>query len=368
MLNRNELRHLMALHCVPNLGDTSVKKLIHHVGSAEGVFKEKKEHLLKIEGITPFRLKEFNPKIILDLADEELNFIDSNNISVLCFKDDEYPKLLKQCYDAPLLIFTKGNFNLQNRPIISIVGTRNATPYGASMCEKLIAELAVLNPVIVSGFAYGIDITAHKAALDNGLQTIACLAHSLNQVYPRVHERYVAAILNNGGLFTEFWSSDPFNRENFLKRNRIIAGMSEATIVVESAEKGGSLVTADIANSYHRDVLVFPGKATDNFSRGCNALIKTQQAQMIESAADLVYLLGWDLDEKKQQPVQTELFVALSEEEEKVVGYLKQQGKELLDHIALGCRLPTYKTASILLDLEMKGLVQPLPGKQFQLT
>ncbi|MCW5519990.1 DNA-processing protein DprA [Aureitalea sp. L0-47] len=368
MLSRIELRHLLALQRVPNLGDTSVKKLIHHVGSAEGVFKESRKNLLKIEGITSFRLKEFNPKIILDLADEELAFIHSNEISVLHFKDEDYPNLLKQCYDAPLLIFTKGSFNLKNRPIISIVGTRNATTYGATMCEKLVSELAVLNPVIVSGFAYGIDIIAHKAALASGLQTISCLAHGLNQIYPRVHEKYVSAILNNGGLFTEFWSNDAFNRENFLKRNRIIAGMSEATIVVESAEKGGSLVTADIANSYDRDVFAFPGKASDNFSKGCNALIKTQQAQMIESAADLIYLLGWDLDTKKQQPVQTELFVSLSEEEEKVVSYLRQEGKEILDIIALGCQLPTYKTASILLNLEMKGLVQPLPGKQFQLT
>jgi DNA processing protein len=234
------------------------------------------------------------------------------------------------------------------------------------MCEKLVAELAVLNPVIVSGCAYGIDIIAHKAALDHGLQTIACLAHGLNQIYPRVHEKFVAPILRNGALFTEFWSSDPFDRNNFLKRNRIIAGMSEATIVVESAEKGGSLVTADIANSYNREVFAFPGKASDNFSKGCNALIKTQQAQMIESAADLVYMMGWDLGNKKRQPVQTELFVSLSEEEEKVMTYLKQEDKEMLDLIALKCELPVCKTASILLNLEMKGLVQPLPGKQFQ--
>ena len=367
MLSRNELRHMLALQRVPNLGDTSVKKLIHHVGSAEGVFKEKRERLFKIEGITPFRLKEFNPKIVLDQADDELAFVESNDISILCYRDEDYPARLKQCYDAPLLLLTNGNYHLENRPVISIVGTRNATSYGVLMCEKLITDLAVLNPVIVSGLAYGIDIVAHRSALDNRLQTIACLAHGLNQIYPREHQKYVPQILENGGLFTEFWSNDPFNRENFLKRNRIIAGISEVTIVVESAEKGGSLVTTDIANSYNREVFAFPGKASDTFSKGCNALIKSQQAQMIESASDLIYLMGWDIQDKKP-PVQTELFVSLTGEEEKVVDYLRREGKVQLDLIGIKCGIPMHKTASLLLQLEMKGLVRPLPGKLFQLA
>ncbi len=366
MLTKIELRYLLALLCVPNLGDTSVKKLIHHTGSAEAVFKEKKSNLLKIDGISPFRLREFHPKILLGKSEDELAFIESNNISCLFFKDESYPRWLKQCLDAPVLIFTKGKFNLIDRPVVSIVGTRNATPHGIAACERFVSELAALNPVIVSGFAYGIDIIAHRAAMENGLQTIACLAHGLNRIYPGKHSRFVPRILEHGGLFTEFWSSDPFDRNNFLRRNRIIAGMSEATVVIESAEKGGSLVTADIANSYNRDVFAFPGRVSDVFSRGCNALVKTQQAHLIEGAADLVYMMGWELEKKKAIPHQTELFTSLTEEESKLLSLLKDSGKELLDSIAISSGLPIHRVSSLLLNLEMKGLVRPLPGKLFE--
>ena len=366
MFSKNELRCLLALQRVPNLGDASVKKLIKRIGSAEGIFKEKIRDLQKIEGINAFRLKDFRPKIVLDEADEELKFIEDNNIRCLHFLDPEYPGGLKHCIDAPIVIFSKGNFNLNNRYIIAVVGTRNATSHGKMACEALISELAPLNPVIVSGFAYGIDIIAHRAALKHGLQTIVCLAHGLNQIYPKPHYRHVPQILENGALFTEFWSSDPFDRTNFLKRNRIIAGMSEATVVIESAEKGGSLVTADIANSYNREVFAMPGRITDTLSRGCNNLIKTQQAHLLSSAADLVYLMGWDLDRKSEIPVQIELFPNLNKNEERVYNFLKGKEKELFDQISLECMLPSHKTASVLFNLEIKGLVRPLPGKIFQ--
>ena len=318
------------------------------------------------EGIGAFRLRDFHPKIVLDQAEEELRFIEENDIHCLHYLGSDYPFRLKHCLDAPILIFSQGNFNLNNKFIISVVGTRNATPHGREACEAFISEIAPLKPIIVSGFAYGIDIVAHKAALKHGLQTIVCLAHGLNQIYPKIHRNYVRQILENGALFTEFWSSDPFDRNNFLKRNRIIAGMSEATVVVESAEKGGSLVTADIANSYNREVFAMPGRVTDMLSRGCHNLIKTQQAHLLSSAADLVYLLGWDLDRKPKPSVQTQLFPTLTREEELVYDYLKDHQKEQLDSIGIGCNLPSYKTATILFDLEMKGLVRPLPGKLFQ--
>lgn len=366
MLSKNELRCLLALQRVPNLGDASVKKLIKHVGSAEGVFKEKKQQLQQIEGIGAFRFRDFQPKIILDEAEEELKFIEDNDIQYHHFLNPEYPSRLKHCIDAPILIFSKGKFNLKNKYIISIVGTRNATSHGKRACEKLISELAPLNPIIVSGFAYGIDIAAHTAAIKHGLQTIVCLAHGLDQIYPKTHKKYVPQILDNGALFTEFWSSDPFDRTNFLKRNRIIAGMSEATVVIESAEKGGSLVTADIANSYNREVFAIPGRPNDMFSLGCNNLIKTQQANLLSSAADLIYVMGWDLDKKPAKPVQTQLFSNLNEDEEKIYNYLKGKEKELLDQISIQCELPSHKTASVLFNLEIKGLVRPLPGKLFQ--
>lgn len=367
MLSKSELRYTLALQRVPNLGDTSAKKLLRAVGSAEAIFKEKKSNLLKVDGIGSFRLQDLNANILLDEADAEIIFLEKENIKYQYFEDSAYPDNLKQCLDGPILIFHAGNIDIQNKKIISIVGTRKVTSYGTYFCEKLVEELSVLNPVIVSGLAYGVDICAHKAAMQHGLQTIACTAHGFNQVYPKVHKKYVAKIEEHGGFITEFWSSDSFDRNNFLKRNRIIAGISEATIVIESAEKGGSLVTADIANSYDRDVFAIPGRASDSQSQGCNNLIKTQRAQMITSAADLIFQLGWHLDDEKPKTHQTQLFVELNDEEKIVFHYLKEKDKELLDVIAIQCNLPTFKIASILLAMELKGVIRPLPGKLFQL-
>ncbi len=366
MLSKNELRYTLALQRVPNLGDTSAKKLLQFVGSAEGIFKEKKSSLLKIDGIGALKLKELYPSRLLEEADEELKFIDANNISCRYFMEKEYPERLKHCLDGPILFFETGNIDLGLKRIISIVGTRRVTSYGIRFCEQLIEELAPVNPIIVSGFAYGVDITAHKAAMKNGLQTIGCLAHGFDQIYPKAHKKFVSKIDENGGFISEFWSSDAFDRTNFLKRNRIIAGMSEATVVIESAEKGGSLVTADIANSYHREVFALPGRASDSQSQGCNNLIKSQQARLLTCAADIIYMLGWELDEAKKPSRQTELFTELTADEKMIFEYLKEREKEQLDTIALQCQITTHKAATILLSLELKGIVKPLPGKLFQ--
>ena len=253
-----------------------------------------------------------------------------------------------------------------NKKLISIVGTRQVTSYGIQFCEELIETLAPIDPVIISGFAYGVDITAQRAAVKHNLQTIGCLAHGLNQIYPKAHKKYVAQIEENGGFFTDFWSTDTFDRKNFLARNRIIAGLSEATIVIESADKGGSLVTAEIANSYNRDVFAVPGRANDPFSKGCNMLIKTQKAHMLTNAADLIYILNWDIDQKKQPAIQKKLFVELDEQEKKIYSFLNSNGKEILDVIALRCNVPTFKAASTLLNMELKGVIKPLPGKLFE--
>jgi DNA processing protein len=366
MLSEQELRYMLALQRVPNLGDTSAKKLLHHAGSAEGVFKEKKATLLKIDGIGGFKLKSLDDKQWLSEADEELRFIEENDIDVTYFKDKNYPERLKHCLDGPILFFQVGNIDLAGKKIISIVGTRKVTSYGVHFCEKLIEELAPLNPIIVSGFAYGVDITAHKAAIANNLQTIGCFAHGLNQVYPKVHKKYVAQVAAHGGFISEFWSTDAINPVNFLKRNRIIAGMSEATIVIESADKGGSLVTADIANSYSREVFAVPGRAFDSQSQGCNTLIKSNQAHLCTGAEDIIFHLGWKVEDKK--PQQTSLFVALTAEEKVVFNYLKGKDKELLDIIAIECQIPTHKAATVLLNMELKGVIRPLPGKLFQLV
>jgi len=365
-MTTDELIAVLRLQNIPNIGDVSAKKLIAHCGSPAAIFNDKSQNLLKIDGIGSFTIKGLHDAEHFEAAEKELVYIQDNDITYTYFSDKDYPKYLKHCIDGPLMLFKKGNIHLEERKIISIVGTRNITSYGTAFCENLIETLAPLDPIIVSGFAYGVDICAQKLAIKQGLQTIGCLAHGLNQIYPRMHSKYVPDVEKNGGFVTEFWSSTNPDRENFLKRNRIIAGMSEATIVVESAEKGGSLVTADIANSYNREVLAVPGRAQDKYSTGCNNLIKRQKAHMITSAADIVYLLNWDLEQKETKPFQKQLFIELDEEEKAIYSYLQKEGKQLLDSIALDCKLPIFKVSSTLLNMEMKGVIRPLPGKLFE--
>ena len=362
-----DLLYVLALHHVPNVGDIIAKRLISHCGSAEAVLKEKKQHLLKISGIGNMVVSDLFNSEHLKAAEQEIDFLQKNNIKVSYFEDIEYPSKLKHCIDAPIVLFETGNINLESSPIISIVGTRNITTNGIAFCENLVEALKPYNPIIVSGFAYGTDITAHKAALKYDLQNIGCLAHGLNQIYPKVHKKYVAEVEKNGGFLTDFWSTDAFDRNNFLKRNRIIAGLSEATIVIESAEKGGSLVTADIAFSYNRDVFAVPGRTTDTQSAGCNNLIKYQKAHMLTNPLDVPYILDWKLEEEQVKPIiQKQLFVELNLEEETIYNYLKEHDKQQLDVIALECSLPIFKVSSTLLNMELKGVIRPLPGKLFE--
>ena len=363
----NDLLHILALQHVPRIGDITAKKLISHCGSAEGVFQERKGNLLKIDGIGSSVVGELFDKVHLEEASKELKFIRDNNIDYIFFTDEDYPEKLKHCVDGPIMLFKSGNISLKKQRIISIVGTRKITTMGIAFCEKLVETLSPFNPVIVSGFAYGADITSQKAALKHNLQTIGCLAHGLNQVYPKVHKKYVSEVKKHGGFLTEFWSTSNPVRENFLKRNRIIAGLTEATIVIESAEKGGSLVTADIANSYNREVFAVPGRTTDSQSAGCNNLIKYQKAHLLSNPLDVAYMLNWQLEDEEVQPsIQKKLFVELDNDEKAIYNYLKQNNKQLLDVIALECNLPTFKTASILLNMELKGVIRPLPGKLFE--
>ncbi|WP_299332639.1 DNA-processing protein DprA [uncultured Psychroserpens sp.] len=363
-----ELIYVLALQHVPKIGDVTAKKLISHCGSAEAVLKEKKALLLKIDGIGQTIIKGLLDSEHLKAAEHELKFIKANDIVSLYFTDTDYPEKLKHCIDSPLLLFQAGHVNLKQQRLISIVGTRKITSYGVSFCERLIEQLAPFDPVIISGFAYGTDITAHKSAIKNNLQTVGCLAHGLNQIYPKIHKKYMADVEKNGGFLTDFWSTDTFDRNNFLKRNRIIAGVSEATIVIESAEKGGSLVTADIANSYNRDVFAVPGRINDTQSIGCNNLIKTQQAHMLTNPLDVAYMLNWQLEDAKKPVIQKQLFVELTSEEKVIYNFLKDNDKQLLDVIALNCNMPIFKVASILLTMELKGITRPLPGKLFELV
>jgi DNA processing protein len=364
-MNDQELFYLLALQRVEGVGDIIAKKLLAHFGHAEAVFKVKSSQLSAIDGIGNVLLKNFKDQSVFAKAESELKFIASNQITVTSFQDANYPERLKHCFDSPLVLFSSGAIDLKNRKTISIVGTRQITSYGIEFCRKFIEELAPLNPVIVSGFAYGVDIVAHQLAMENNLQTIGVVAHGLNQIYPKVHKKYVAKMEENGGFMTEFWSSSNPDKENFVRRNRIVAGITEATIVIESAERGGSLITANMANDYNRDVFAVPGRVSDKYSQGCNTLIKTQKANVLTSAADLIYMLNWDI-EKAVKPVQKQLFVALDEDEQKIYDYLLQSGKELLDIIALECDFPIYKISGILLNMELKGVIRPLPGKLFE--
>ena len=370
-MNTTELYYTLALLQVEGIGDVLAKKLIHHCGNAENVFATKKTQLQKIEGIGAAAVKNIHDKAVFAKAEAELQFLSQEQITSLYFQDDAYPFRLKHCYDSPVLLFQSGTVALQNRKIISIVGTRQMTTYGAEVTKKLIEDLVPLEPIIVSGFAYGVDIYAHQMAMDCGLQTIGVLAHGLNQIYPKTHKKYIANMEQNGGFITEFWSSSQPDKENFIKRNRIVAGMSEATIVIESAEKGGSLVTANLANDYNRDVFAVPGRITDKYSQGCNQLIKTQRANLLTSAADLIYLLNWELpsaSKEKQKAIQKQLFVSLTAEEQAIYDALQKTGKEAIDILALTCNLPIYKLSSLLLNMELKGVIRPLPGKIFEVV
>ena len=360
-----DLFYLLALLKVDGVGDIMAKKLLTHFGNAEAIFKAKTNLIAAIDGVGSVLLKNLKDNSVFEKANQELEFIKSNNIKASFFQEENYPDRLKHCIDSPVLIFSAGNINLKNKKIISIVGTRQVTSYGMEFCRKLIEDLAPLDPVIVSGFAYGVDIVAHQLAMEHNLQTIGVLAHGLNQIYPKTHKKYVVKMEENGGFMTEFWSSSNPDKENFVRRNRIVAGMTEATIVIESADKGGSLITANIANDYNRDVFAVPGRVTDKYSQGCNDLIKTQKANVLTSAADLVYILNWDI-ENKPKTIQKQLFVELEPDEQKIYDFLLKNGKELLDIIALQCDYPIYRISGILLNMELKGVIRPLPGKLFE--
>lgn len=365
-MNQSELFHLLALLQVEGVGDIMAKKLLTAFGSATAVFQAKSNQLRAIEGIGEVLVRKLKDKTIFEKAAAEVQFIEQEGIRVLYFANEDYPERLKHCIDGPVLLFGSGNFDFRNRKLISIVGTRQVTAYGTEFCKKLLEELALFNPIIVSGFAYGVDIVAHQTALEQKLQTVGVLAHGLNQIYPKSHKKYVGKMEQNGGFLTEFWSNSNPDKENFVKRNRIVAGMSEATIVIESAEKGGSLITANLANDYNRDVFAVPGRTTDKYSQGCNELIKTQRAQLITSAADLIYCLSWQLESEKAKTIQKQLFVSLDLEEQKIYDYLQQNGKQLIDIVALECDFPIFKISSILLNMELKGVIRPLPGKIFE--
>jgi DNA processing protein len=362
-----ELLYRIGITLIEWVGHINAKRLIGACGSAEAVFKEKKSNLIKIEGIGEFLAQAVIKQKVLARAEKEIKFIEKHQITPLYYLDKNYPLRLKQCIDSPIILYQNGNADLNTKNIISVVGTRKATDYGKQFCAQLMQDLLPFNPLIVSGLAYGIDICAHKESLLQGLPTAGVLAHGLDTIYPSAHKTVADKMIQHGALLTEFLSETNPDRENFPKRNRIVAGLCDAVVVVEAGITGGALITAEIANSYSRDVFAVPGRLGDTYSAGCNKLIKINKAALIESAADIAYLLGWNLSEKSI-PKQAKLFVDLNPEEEILVNFLREKGGLPIDQICYATNFSMSKASSILLQLEFSGVVKTLPGKVYQLN
>jgi DNA processing protein len=363
------LHYKIALSMIPKIGPVTARRLVKHVGSVEGVFLEDKNRLKKIPGMGDYLASALSDKQVFRWVEKELAFIERYNIQVLFYMDAGYPERLRNCDDAPVILYVRGELDTEGKKVLSIVGTRRATDRGIALCKKLVDDLAEHNPglVIVSGLAYGVDICAHRAALNNSLRTIAVLGHGLDTIYPSIHRKIAAEITRQGALVSEFSSQNSFVRGNFVSRNRIIAGLADATVVVESGEKGGALITADIANSYNREVFAFPGRVEDKPSRGCNRLIKTNKASLIEGASDLQYVLGWEVKRIKQKAVQREMFSDLGDDARQLLDFLKKHGVLSIDELGSLSQRPVSSISPLLLDLEMKGLVRCLPGSRYKI-
>lgn len=363
------LQYKVALSLIPKIGPILAKRLIAYTGSPQAVFQENKKNLLKIPNVGEQLAKNITSKGYLEKAEKELKFIEKYNIHTYFFTDEAYPPRLKNCEDSPVLLYSKGKVDFSNIKTLSIVGTRKPTEQGIDLCKTLIKDLAQTNEelLIVSGLAYGIDSCAHTTALEKGLKTIAVLGHGLNTIYPATHRNIAEKIVSQGALVTEFKSNTRAIAGNFISRNRIIAGMADATVIVESGEKSGALITADIANSYNRDVFAFPGRISDKQSKGCNQLIKSNKASLIESAADLEYLMGWEVQKQKQRTIQRKMFQELTPKEKEVLEVLKAYETIPIDQICNKLEQPTSQISPLLLDLEFKGLVKSLPGKRYKM-
>ncbi len=362
-----ELPYQIALTQINGVGVVLAKNLISYCGSASAVFKTKKSTLLKIPDIGEFTASSIVAFRDFKRAEEEVNYIEKNKIKPLFYASPDYPYRLRSIIDCPVLIYQIGEVDLNAEKIIGIVGTRTPTDYGKHFCEQLLEDLNGTGCIVISGMAYGIDICAHKAALKFHLPTVGILAHGLDRLYPAVHQKYVnSMLLNNGGLVTEFISNTNPDRENFPRRNRIVAGLCDAVIVVETALRGGSMITAELAWQYDRNLLALPGRIGDEKSAGCNFLIKTNKAEMIENSLDLVKSLGWDIASKL--PIaQRSLPIDLNTEESMIWTFLKAKNIMAIDEIVILSSLSSSRVALTLLDLEFKGFIKSLPGKRFQL-
>lgn len=366
-MDTNKLLYNIALTQLFMVGPRTARTLIEHFGSAEAIFSEAPEILRKIGNVGTYISDKSYQQEALHRAEKEIEFITKNNIKVVTFDSQEYPHRLAQCADAPQILYQYGNCDLNSQKFVAIIGTRNATKYGRDLTDNLVKTLAQSNPgtVIISGLAYGIDIAAHKAALEYGLPTIGVMAHGLDRIYPHAHREYASKMIKSGGaIVTEYLSKTNPDPQNFVQRNRIVAGMCDVTVVVESAIKGGSLITANIANDYNRDVMAFPGRIGDKTSEGCNKLIRQHKAEIITSAEDLINLMGWSAPETKA--VQQSLFNDLSPEQQAVIDILKIEPQHI-NIISTNLDLSIQKTSALLTEMVFDELIDQLPGDIYTL-
>jgi len=363
-MNPEQLKFSIGITLINGIGNNIAKNLIATLGNEEAVFKEKRRNLEKIPGIgekLAFQIHQHGN--VLQRAEDEVEFILKNRIQYFHYSDNQYPFRLKECPDAPLLLYYKGNADINTTKILGIVGTRSPTDYGKQLCKEFIRDLSGIPGVlVVSGLAYGVDICAHRYSLDNQIPTLGVVAHGLDMIYPRIHRNTAVKMVECGGLITEYISKTNPDRQNFVQRNRIIAGMSDAVIVIESAEKGGALLTADFAQDYNRDIFAFPGRVGDVFSKGCNQLIAEQKASLIENAADFIRMTGW---EERTQNIEKQLLIfnELNEDEQHIYALLKSTGDGMhVNTMSLELGIAYSKLTSVLLTMEFKSLIRALPG------
>ncbi len=367
-LNKLILQQQIALTFLNGTGRKKMRNILAHLPSVEFFFQEKKHNLLKIPGVGKASLIQMNREEAMRKAEPFISFFEKKDMKVHFFQDTDFPSRLNQCDDAPILLFSQGDIDLNPPKIISIVGTRNATDYGKAICDELLHALVGKNVVVVSGLAYGIDIYVHQLCVQLGIQTIGVLGHGLDRVYPSAHKLIAKQMLQNGGLLTEFLPGTLPDRMNFPMRNRIVAGMCDATIVIESGSKGGSLITAELANDYSRDVFAYPGDISREYSKGCNSLIQQNRAHLITSSKDFFQIMGWE-SKPSITPKQQNLFQAdLSELESKLVNILKQKESASLDFISFKSGESVSDVSVNLLNLEFLGMIKTLPGNRFKLV
>lgn len=364
----DELIYQLALTLVPHIGDVQAKLLIQHFGAASAVFRARPDVLEKIEGIGSVRARSLHSFRDFALAEKEVRFMEKHGIRKLFLTDKDYPQRLHNCYDASTLLFYKGTADLNASKVLAIVGTRSSTEYGRQFTEKLVEELAAHEVLIISGLAYGIDAMAHKAALKNGLPTVGVVGHGLDTVYPYDHHGLAREMVKTGGgIVSEFFSGTEPDKHHFPLRNRIVAGLSDATVVVETKVEGGSMITAKLADGYNRDVFAVPGRTTDKVSSGCNHLIKYNKAILLTDADELLTVLGWKERKREKVKMQKELFIELSAEEQQIIQLLQEKEQVHIDEINLRSGMSSSAIASAILNLEIQNVIKSLPGKMYQL-